>query len=171
MEIINTPLKDCLIIKQDLYVDSRGFLMEFYNQKKMDLKGIDFEVKQINFAKSQGNVLRGLHYQEAPFSQAKLVGVISGSVLDVVVDLRKDSATFLQHFKLEIGSPETLLYIPKGFAHGYKTLKDDTVFYYAVDEFYNPEFEKGLIYNDKTLAIDWGDTENAIISLRQYQHK
>ena len=155
MEIIETPLKDCFIIKVPVYGDNRGFFLESFNQKKLKEKGIDFEVKQINFAKSGINVLRGLHYQEEPNAQAKLVGVISGAVLDVVVDIRKDSPTYLKHYKVKIDSNDTFLLVPKGFAHGYHTLKDETIFYYAVDQFYAPNSEKGIRFDDPNLAIDW----------------
>ena len=156
MEVIKTPLKDCLIIKTKMFGDDRGFFMESFNQRQFLENGIDFEVKQINFAKSGKNVLRGLHFQKNPHAQTKLVGVISGAVLDVVVDMRKDSPTFKQTYRLKIESRDTFLLIPKGFAHGYYTLEENTIFYYAVDNFYNPEAESGLIYNDKQLNIDWG---------------
>ena len=148
MEVIKTPLKDCLIIKTKMFGDDRGFFMESFNQRQFLENGIDFEVKQINFAKSGKNVLRGLHFQKNPHAQTKLVGVISGAVLDVVVDMRKDSPTFKQSYSLKIESRDTFLLIPKGFAHGYYTLEENTIFYYAVDNFYNPEAESGLIYND-----------------------
>ncbi len=156
MEVIKTPLKDCLIIKTKMFGDDRGFFMESFNQQQFLENGIDFEVKQINFAKSGKNVLRGLHFQKNPHAQTKLVGVISGAVLDVVVDMRKDSPTFKQTYRLKIESRDTFLLIPKGFAYGYYTLEENTIFYYAVDNFYNPEAESGLIYNDKQLNIDWG---------------
>ncbi|WP_421874953.1 dTDP-4-dehydrorhamnose 3,5-epimerase [Marinoscillum sp.] len=164
MEIIETPLKDCFIIKAQLHGDDRGFFLESFNQRELAKAGIDFEVKQINFARSGKNVLRGLHYQKAPHAQTKLVGVISGSVVDVAVDLRQDSPTFGKHFRLEIGSRDTFLLIPKGFAHGYYTLEDDTTFYYAVDDFYHPEAETGLFYKDPELKIDWGLIGLPIIS-------
>lgn len=164
MEIVDTPLKDCYIIKATKFGDDRGFFLESFNQKKMNENGIPFEVKQINFAKSTKNVLRGLHYQKGSFAQSKLVGVISGSVLDVAVDLRKESPTYLQNFKLEINDPDIFLLIPRGFAHGYYTLEDSTVFYYAVDNFYSPENESGVRYDDPQLGIDWELTGQPIIS-------
>ncbi|WP_258100406.1 dTDP-4-dehydrorhamnose 3,5-epimerase [Marinoscillum pacificum] len=156
MEVIETPLKDCVIIKSKMFGDDRGFFMESFNQRELEKHGIYFDVKQINFAKSGKNVLRGLHFQKEPHAQTKLVGVIAGSVIDVVVDMRKDSPTFKESFKLEIDARDTFLLIPKGFAHGYYTLEENTVFYYAVDNFYNAEAESGLIYNDSQLNIDWG---------------
>lgn len=164
MELIETSLKDCFVIKNKVFGDERGFFLESFNKKKLEDVGISFEVKQVNFAKSQKNVLRGLHYQIKPYSQAKLVGVISGAVTDVVVDLRKDSPSFLKHFKYSIEDPSTLIYIPEGFAHGYLTTQDETLFYYAVNNFYKPDHERGVLYCDKTLNIDWGNDENTIIS-------
>ena len=107
MEVIQTPLKDCVIIKPQLFGDDRGFFLESFNQKKLAENGIDFEVKQINFAKSAKNVLRGLHYQKSPDAQSKLVGVISGAVLDVVVDIRPESPTYLKTYKVRIDSNDT----------------------------------------------------------------
>ncbi len=171
MEIIQTPLEGCVVIKMPKFGDERGFFLESFNQRKLLENGIDFEVKQINFAKSQKNVLRGLHFQNEPFAQAKLVGVVNGAVLDVVVDMRKDSSTYLRHFKLEISSPECFLLVPRGFAHGYYTLADDTIFNYAVDNFYSPENEGGVLFNDTKLNIDWELTEKPIISDKDLGHK
>ncbi|WP_421892716.1 dTDP-4-dehydrorhamnose 3,5-epimerase [Marinoscillum sp.] len=170
MEVIETPLKDCFIIKTRVYGDERGFFLESFNQKALGEKGVHFDVKQINFAKSEKNVLRGLHYQKAPFGQTKLVGVISGAVRDVVVDIRKSSPTFGKHFNIEIDSQDTFLLIPKGFAHGYYTLADETIFYYAVDNFYSPENERGIVYNDPVLNVDWGLKGTPKISIKD-QHQ
>lgn len=164
MEVIETPLKDCVIIKSRVFGDHRGFFLESFNQKRFKESGIDFDVRQINFAKSEKNVLRGMHYQKAPFAQSKLVGVISGAVVDVVVDLRQSSTTFKQSFVLEIASQDTFLLVPKGFAHGYHTLQDETVFYYAVDDFYNPEAERGIRYDDPEININWNFKEQPKIS-------
>lgn len=169
MELIKTPLKDCYVLKSTLFGDDRGFFLEAFHQMKLKEVGIDFEVKQINFAQSSKSVLRGLHFQVAPFAQNKLVGVVQGAVLDVVVDLRKDSPSYLQHFKLKIDQPDTLLLVPKGFAHGYHTLSDQTLFYYAVDVFYSPEHERGLLYNDKALGIDWELDEPPLVSPKDRQ--
>lgn len=164
MELIETPLKDCYVIKVPVHGDHRGFFLESFNQKELQSKGIDFEVKQINFAKSGKNVLRGLHYQDVPFAQAKLVGVITGSVLDIVVDIRKDSPSYLDHFKVKIDSNDTFLLVPKGFAHGYYTLEEDTIFYYAVDQLYAPQSEKGIRFDDPKLALDWELKEEPKVS-------
>ena len=156
MEIRKTPLNDCFIIENDLHGDSRGFLLESFNQKKFkELSGIHLEVKQVNFAKSQKGVLRGLHYQLNPYAQSKLVGVMTGAVLDVVVDLRKDSSTFGRKFEILLDAPNINFFVPRGFAHGYEVLEDETVFYYAVDNFYSPENERGLHYADPEIGIKW----------------
>lgn len=169
MEIEKTPLNDCFIVKLDKLGDDRGFFLESFNKQKLSAQGLDFEVKQVNFAKSSKNVLRGLHFQTEPFAQAKLIGVINGSVLDVVVDLRKNSPTYLQHFKLKIDKPELILLVPRGFAHGYYTLEDDTVFHYAVDNFYSKENEGGLRYNDPALKIDWELKKQPIVSKKDLE--
>ena len=166
MEVIETALKDCFIIKTKVFGDERGFFLESFNQRALAEQGIHFDVRQINFAKSEKNVLRGLHYQVAPFGQTKLVGVISGAVVDVVVDIRKSSPTFGQYLNIEINSQDTFLLIPKGFAHGYYTLADETIFYYAVDNFYSPENERGIIYNDPELKIDWGLRATPKVSIK-----
>lgn len=171
MEIVSTPLKGCFIIKAPKFGDERGFFLESFNQKKLLERGINFDVKQINFAKSQRNVLRGLHFQKEPFAQAKIVGVVNGAVLDIVVDMRKDSTTYLSYFKLKIDNPETFLLVPRGFAHGYYTLADDTVFHYAVDNFYSPENEGGVLYNDPKIEIDWELKETPIISDKDLKHE
>lgn len=116
-------------------------------------------------------MLRGLHFQKGEFAQSKLVGVISGAVLDVAVDMRPDSPSYLQHFKIRLEDQGTLFLIPKGFAHGYYTLSDDTVFHYAVDNFYSPENEGGVRYNDPVLDIDWELKEKPIISEKDLKHK
>ncbi len=164
MELIETPLKDCFVIKMDMFGDGRGFFLEVFNKKDLRQLDVEFEVKQINFAKSQKNVLRGLHFQKDRYAQAKIVGVVTGSVLDVVVDLRNNSPTFLKHYKLKLSSPDTMLLVPKGFAHGYYTLQDETIFYYAVDDYYNPDHEGGIKYDDSTLAIDWELDDKPIVS-------
>lgn len=164
MEVIQTGLKDCVIIKSKAFGDERGFFLESFHQNKLKDLGVNMEIKQINFAKSQKNVLRGLHFQLPPFEQSKLVGVISGSVLDVVVDLRPESPSHLKSFCFEINTPDTFFFVPRGFAHGYFTKTDDTIFHYAVDNFYSPPHEAGVRYDDPDLNIDWGNTAQAIVS-------
>ncbi|MEQ9231772.1 MAG: dTDP-4-dehydrorhamnose 3,5-epimerase [Cyclobacteriaceae bacterium] len=165
MNIEITPLKDCFLIDVPKFGDDRGFFMESFNKAHFKEKtGIDFDIKQVNFASSSKDALRGLHYQDKPFAQAKLVGVTRGAVLDVVVDIRKDSPSYLQNFKAVLDDPNKMLYVPKGFAHGYKSLEDDTLFFYFVDEFYSPQNEKGVLYNDPTLDIDWELDKTPVVS-------
>lgn len=171
MKLIETNLKDCFVIEMPKFGDERGFFLESFNSKKLKEAGITFDVKQVNFATSQKNVLRGLHFQESDAAQAKIVGVISGAVLDVVVDYRKESPTFLKHFKLVIDTPEKFLIIPRGFAHGYYSLADQTIFHYAVDNYYAPQSERGLRYDDPALAIDWDLKVAPIVSKKDLQHR
>ena len=141
MERIETNLKGCFIVKNALHGDERGFFLEGFNKRDfLDRAGINIDVRQINFAKSNKGVL----------------SVVSGSVLDVVVDLRRESETFGKKTEIVLDSPDVSLFVPKGFAHGYEVLSDNTIFYYAVDGFYAPEFERGLLYNDPSLGINWG---------------
>jgi dTDP-4-dehydrorhamnose 3,5-epimerase len=171
MEVIKTRLDGCVVIKADKFGDDRGFFMESFNQKKFQEVGISFDVKQINLAKSERNVLRGLHFQKGSAAQTKLVNVTQGAVRDVVVDIRPNSMTFMQHFTYELTSPEVFLLVPKGFAHGYFTLADETMFQYAVDNYYSPTEEGGILYNDPKLAIDWGFEKTPSISKKDLEHK
>jgi dTDP-4-dehydrorhamnose 3,5-epimerase len=171
MEVIKTPIDGCLVIKADKFGDDRGFFMESFNQQKFQEAGISFEVKQINLAKSEKNVLRGLHFQKGDAAQSKLVNVTQGAVRDVVVDIRPNSRTYMQHFTYELTSPEVFLLVPKGFAHGYFTLADETMFQYAVDNYYSPTEEGGILYNDPKLAIDWGFEETPSVSIKDLKHK
>jgi dTDP-4-dehydrorhamnose 3,5-epimerase len=170
MEVIKTPLDGCVVIKADKFGDHRGFFMESFNQQKFLEAGISFEVKQINLAKSGKNVLRGLHFQTGSAAQTKLINVTQGAVRDVVVDIRPNSLTYLQHFTYELTSPEVFLLVPKGFAHGYFTLADETMFQYAVDNYYSPTEEGGILYNDPKLAIDWGFGETPSVSKKDLKH-
>ena len=171
MEVIKTSIQDCYVIKKKLFGDDRGFFMEAFNRVEFAGHGIEFDVKQINFAKSTRNVLRGLHYQLNPMAQSKLVGVFSGAALDVAVDIRPESPTFRQHFKLELNSPDTFLLVPRGCAHGYYSLANNTLFYYAVDNFYSAELERGIRYDDPELMIDWEFEDNfPLISEKDRQH-
>lgn len=165
MKIQNTPMDGLLIVHPTVFRDERGYFFESFNKKQFEnLTGYKKEFVQDNQSLSQKNILRGLHFQNPPFSQAKLVRVTQGSVLDMVVDLRKNSATYGQSFSLELTAGNLLsLFIPEGFAHGFLTLEDDTIFLYKCTEFYNKESEVTLMWNDKNLAIDW-NVENPIIS-------
>jgi|SRR5690554_1676783 len=165
MEIINTPLNDCFIVKPRIFKDSRGIFFESYNQKLFREKtGLNIDFVQDNQSVSAKGVLRGLHFQSGEMAQAKLVRVIQGKVLDIVVDIRKESSTFGQSFSLILDAEAHLqLFIPKGFAHGFITLSEESIFAYKCDNFYDSESEGGIIYNDATLNLDWHLPEEEFI--------
>ena len=157
MTAIPTLFKEVWLLKPIQHTDLRGSFMESFNQKNFEnATGKQIQFCQDNQTFSKKGVLRGLHYQLPPFSQSKLVGVLQGKVLDVVVDIRKGSPTFGQHFTQELSAENQLqLFIPKGFAHGYITLTETSLFIYKVDQYYHPESEGSIAPNDPTLAIDW----------------
>ncbi len=166
MEIISTKFEGLFIIKPKVFGDERGYFFESYRKDHLkDATGKDFNFIQDNESFSAKNVLRGMHFQAPPYSQTKLVRVVTGAVLDVVVDIRTNSETFGQHFALELNEDnKTQLLIPQGFAHGFLTLTDNTRFLYSCDNVYNKESEGSILWNDTDLGIDWPITENAIIS-------
>lgn len=172
MEIIKTPIEGLLIVKPRVFADSRGFFLESYNAQKYKEAGIDTVFVQDNLSQSQYGVIRGLHYQLAPHAQSKLVSVVQGVVWDVAVDLREDSATFGQWYGVELNAEEkTQFFIPKGFAHGFSVLSETAIFAYKCDDLYNPALERGIMYNDPTLNIDWKiPAEKAIISEKDTKH-
>lgn len=165
MKVIETGLEDCVVIEPRIYGDSRGYFFESYNQKRFkELTGIDVHFIQDNQSRSDRGVLRGLHFQKGEFAQAKLVRVIQGKVLDIAVDIRPDSPTFGQSYSVILtGDNNKQLYIPRGFAHGFSVLENDTIFSYKCDNYYNKESESGIMYNDPTLNIDWMLMENEIV--------
>lgn len=165
MEFIKTHISDILICKPKVILDQRGYFYESYKKSGLeDFIGYPLNFIQDNEAKSTKGVLRGLHYQLPPFAQTKLVRVIQGSVLDIVVDIRKDSPTFGKHLAIELNDENKLqLLVPKGFAHGYVVLSDTAIFSYKVDNYYNKESERGIIYNDKQLNINWNFPVNELI--------
>lgn len=157
MNIIETKIKDLLILEPKVFGDERGYFFESYTKKVFDdLVETKYDFVQDNESKSSYGVLRGLHYQIAPYSQAKLVRVLQGRVYDVAVDLRKNSSTYGEWVSVELSSENKKQFlIPKGFAHGFCVLSETATFAYKCDEYYRPETERGIIYNDPTLAIDW----------------
>ena len=157
MTVEETYLKGSYIISPKIFEDSRGYFFEVYNEKKFqNLTGLQVAFVQDNQSKSSKGVLRGLHFQAGEFAQAKLVQVIKGSVLDVIVDLRKNSKTFGKQFSIVLDDKnKQQLYVPKGFAHGFLVLEDNTIFSYKCDNYYNASSEKGIIYNDEFLNINW----------------
>ena len=164
MNLINTAIKDLLVIEPRVFGDSRGYFFESYNHKIFNQLGLNYHFVQDNESYSKYGTLRGLHFQRGGFAQAKLVRVISGVVLDVVVDLRKGSPTFKKSFSIELsGENKKMLLVPRGFAHGFVVLSDNAVFSYKCDNFYEPAEESGILYNDPFLGIDWKVPEERII--------
>ena len=167
MTVKETKLKGCFIIETSVFTDNRGYFQETYNQRIFQqLTGETTSFVQDNESMSSKGVLRGLHYQQGEYAQAKLVRVIRGKVLDVAVDLRKESQTFGEHVAIELSETNNLqFFVPRGFAHGFVVLEDDTLFSYKCDNFYNKQSEGGIIYNDPTLNIDWIlDIDHLIVS-------
>ena len=156
MNIIETPIKDLFVLEPKIWKDGRGYFFESFSQKFFDEAGIDVTFVQDNQSFSQKGALRGLHAQANPFAQGKLVRVIQGKVIDVAVDIRKNSPTYGQHFSIELtGENHKQLWVPPGFLHGFLTLEDDTIFAYKVTNYYDKNSEIGVLWNDTTLNIDW----------------
>lgn len=157
MKIKETGIKGLLVIEPDVFGDSRGYFMESFSEKKFRKEtGMDVTFVQDNESKSSYGVVRGLHFQRPPYSQAKLVRVVSGRALDVAVDLREGSETYGKHFSIELSGENHLqVFIPKGFAHGFAVLSEEVLFQYKCDEYYAPESEGAVIWNDPDLNIDW----------------
>ncbi|WP_413852913.1 dTDP-4-dehydrorhamnose 3,5-epimerase [Candidatus Ruminimicrobium bovinum] len=163
-------IKDVIQIEPVKFKDDRGFFEEVFKLTDFKNFGININIKQINFSHSTKGVLRGLHYQLAPFAQAKLIRVVSGAIFDVAVDLRKGSPTFAKWVGVILNSnKESMLYIPEGFAHGFEVLSDTVDFEYFCSNIYSPENERGIMYNDKTLNITWS-CKNPIISAKDLKH-
>lgn len=164
MEIINTKIPDLLIVKPAVFEDKRGYFFESYNKEKFLSQGVDQNFVQDNESKSMKGVLRGLHFQAPPFAQGKLVRVMKGAVLDVAVDIRKNSPTYGQWASIELTESNKMMYwVPPGFAHGFVTLEDNTVFFYKCTNMYNKASEGSIRWNDPDLNIDWG-ISNPILS-------
>ncbi len=165
MELINTGFRDLYIIKPTVFGDNRGYFFESFNARSFSEKtGLNLNFVQDNESMSKAGVVRGLHFQKPPFTQDKLVRVLSGSVLDVVLDLRKDEPTYGKVFThILSGENKLQLFVPKGFAHGFATLEDNTVFAYKCSDFYNKAEEDSVLWNDTDLNIDWM-VENATVS-------
>lgn len=165
MKFIKTNIPDVILCKPTVFKDDRGYFLESFHKTEFENyigKSIDF--CQDNEAKSTKGVLRGLHYQLPPFAQAKLVRVVKGKVLDIAVDIRKTSSTFGKYVVVELSDEnKKQLYIPAGFAHGYIVLSDEAIFSYKVDNYYHKEMERGIIYNDSVLNIDWKLPESEFI--------
>tara|TARA_R110002126_G_scaffold141128_3_gene286010 strand:- start:2848 stop:3393 length:546 start_codon:yes stop_codon:yes gene_type:complete len=157
MNFIETKLKGCFIIEPALFADDRGYFFESFNEERFN-KGIGTNVDfvQDNQSFSQKGVIRAIHYQLGANAQAKLVRVLHGTVIDVAVDLRKDSLTYGQHVAIELSAEnKKQLFIPRGFGHGFSVVSETAEFFYKCDNYYNKESEGGIIFNDSTLGIDW----------------
>ena len=156
MEISKTHLEGLLVIKPRVFGDDRGCFFESWSKQSFTEVGLDLDFVQDNQSISSKGVLRGLHFQNLPYAQGKLVRVIKGAVLDVALDIRKNSPTYGQHFSIELSEEnKTIVWIPPGFAHGFLTLKDNTIFTYKCTGVYNKESEGALLWNDKDLNINW----------------
>lgn len=173
MKFTRTDIHDVVICEPDMWGDERGYFMETFRQDKLEeFLGYSINFCQDNESKSSLGVLRGLHYQLPPYAQTKLVRVIKGKVLDVAVDIRKGSPTFGQHVAVELsGENKKQLLVPRGFAHGYVVLSEEAIFAYKVDNFYHPECDRGIAYDDKTIGIDWGIGGNKVqLSAKDSDH-
>jgi len=164
MKLQKTKIEDLLIIQPDVFTDERGYFFESFQKENFLKLGIDADFVQDNESMSAKGVLRGLHLQVPPFAQGKLVRVVRGAALDVAVDLRKNSKTYGKWESVVLSAENKLmLWIPEGFAHGFLTLEDHTIFQYKCTNYYNRESECGIIWNDPDLKIDWG-IENPVVS-------
>ena len=164
MNLIKTTFDGLVILKPTVFNDHRGYFMESYNQKKINKLLGNINLVQDNESHSFRGVLRGLHFQKPPFAQAKLVRCIEGKVLDVVLDIRKNSKTYGQHFTTELsGENKKQVFIPRGFAHGFLVLSESAIFAYKVDNTYAPEHDAGIRWNDPILNIPWGLSESEVL--------
>lgn len=169
MKITKTFIEGLLIVEPNLFKDHRGYFVEYYSKKKID------EISSINFVQdnesmSVKGVIRGLHFQIPPYEQAKLIRCVDGVILDVAVDIRKDSPTYGKHYSIHLSSEnKKQIFIPKGFAHGFQVLSDKAIVNYKVDNFYNLESESGIIWNDKDLSIAWEKNIKKIISKKDLE--
>lgn len=164
MEIIQTDIEGVVILKPRVFEDERGYFFESYSKREFDKQVREINFVQDNESRSQYGVVRGLHYQKWPFTQSKLVRVLRGRVLDIAVDIRQGSPTYGKHVSVELSGENRLqLFIPRGFAHGFAVLSQDAVFQYKCDEFYHPESEGGIAWDDPLLNIDWKLPEKDII--------
>lgn len=178
MKCVSTSIADVKIFEPQIFTDERGYFMETFTQKKFEeCCNEQIIFCQENESQSKKNVLRGLHYQVSPCAQSKLVRVISGEILDVAVDLRKNSVTYKKHVAIKLSDEnKKQLFIPQGFAHGFLVLSEKAIVSYKVDNYYSPKHEKGIAWNDKSLNIDWSlngeiDEKNFIISKKDLEYK
>lgn len=172
MELIETSIKGVVLLQPRLFGDDRGYFFESYSQRDFENLVCETTFVQDNESKSCYGVLRGLHFQKPPYAQSKLVRVVKGKVLDVAVDIRKGSPTFGKHVSVELsGENKRQFFIPRGFAHGFAVLSQEAVFQYKCDNFYAPEYEGALAWDDPDLGIDWQlPVEKVILSEKDRHH-
>ncbi len=164
MRVIKTDIEGLAVIEPSVFSDARGYFFEAFNQKVFNAEVAPVEFVQDNESKSSYGVVRGLHFQRPPYAQAKLVRVVKGRVLDVAVDLREGSLTYGKHFSVELSDENhRMLFIPRGFAHGFSVLSEEVVFQYKCDNYYHPESEGAIAWNDPDLGIDWGIPEEKVV--------
>lgn len=164
MKVINTDIEGVVIIEPEVFGDSRGYFMESFSEREFQRHVASVKFVQDNESRSRYGVVRGLHYQREPYAQSKLVRCVVGRVLDVAVDIREGSPTYGKHVAVELSAENhRQLFIPKGFAHGFAVLSPEAIFAYKCDEFYHPEAEAGIAWNDSTIGIDWRLPEGDII--------
>ena len=165
MRVLNTEIEGVVIVEPKVFGDERGYFFESFSERDFEVHtGLNVRFVQDNESRSKRGVLRGLHFQKEPYAQAKLVRVVRGRVLDVAVDIRPESPTFGKYVMTELsGDNHRQMFIPKGFAHGYVVLEDDTVFQYKCDEYYHPEAEGGIAWNDPQIGIEWPIAEGEVI--------
>lgn len=170
-EFEKQSIEDVILVKPKVFGDNRGFFMETYKKSEFVANGIDVEFTQDNHSKSTKGVLRGLHYQAKPYGQAKLIRCVKGRIYDVAVDIRKNSKTFGQYVKVELSEENrNMVFIPEGFAHGFVALTDDVEILYKTSGEYAPQADRGIIWNDKEINIDWGiDFEPILSDKDKYQ--
>ncbi len=171
MKIVETGFDGMVVIEPKVIGDHRGYFMESYRYDELKRHGIDIHFVQDNQSKSRKGVLRGLHYQNAPYPQTKLIRVLSGEILDVVVDLRKGMPTFGKSFTIKLSAEnKKQLLVPRGFAHGFLVLSEEAEILYKCDEFHHPDCEGGIRYDDPALNINWGESSGFILSERDQHH-
>ena len=173
MRVIKTDIEGLLILEPEVFGDSRGYFMESFSERAFDNEVAPIRFVQDNRSYSRYGVVRGLHYQREPYAQSKLVSCVVGRVLDVAVDIREGSPTFGKHVAVELSAENhRQLFIPKGFAHGFAVLSDEALFEYKCDEFYHPEAECGIAWDDPNIGIDWRlPKEDIILSKKDQEYK
>ncbi len=172
MEILKTAIEGIVIIEPRIFRDARGYFFESFSMREFNEKVAPVTFVQDNESYSSYGVIRGLHFQKPPYTQAKLVRVIKGAVLDIAVDIRKGSPTYGQHVAVELTAENhRQLFIPHGFAHGFSVLSEEVLFQYKCDNYYAPQSEGGILWNDPCLGIDWRiPAEKAILSEKDFKH-